>query len=197
MAEMLSHRFLKPVLLLDQDGCVPAAYIRESFHVLRPQALRIVRGAFRRRGDATFRATYGPLSRWAYEHRRIPGALFFDLVELYRTNALYQGGLTSQDGRPVALSNVRAPMLVALATRDHIVPGASSHALASIVPGTETLACPSGHVSMLSGTGAHEVLWPGLTGFFARMEAGSRRPRTRRRPGASGAKKKGPGGASA
>jgi poly[(R)-3-hydroxyalkanoate] polymerase subunit PhaC len=183
MAAMMKSRFLKPVLMLDEDGCVPAAYIRESFHALRPQALRTVTRAFRRRRDPVFRLTYYPLARWAFEQRRIPGALFFDMVELYRSNALYEGTAFSLDGSTIDLRSVRAPVLVALATRDHIVPGASSQALASVLPQTEVLVCPSGHVSMISGTGGREVLWPGLTRFLSEVEARAARPKRARTSG--------------
>ncbi|MEX2555843.1 MAG: hypothetical protein WEB06_09435 [Actinomycetota bacterium] len=168
MRTMMTHKLLKPVLLIDADGCVSAAAIRESFHALRPQVFRSVTRAVRRRRDPEYRRIYDPLSRWAYEQRRIPGALFFDTVELYRTNALYEGRM-SVEGRAIDLSSVRTPILVALAIRDHIVPGASSQALGSVLE-VETLACPSGHVSMLSGEGGREVLWPGLTQFFHRHD---------------------------
>ena len=169
MRTMMTHKLLKPILLLDADGCVPAAVIRESFHALRPEVFRTVTRAVRRRRDPGYRRIYDPLTRWAYEQRRIPGALFLDAVELYRTNALYEGRM-SVDGRAIDLSSVRTPVLAALATRDHIVPGASAQALGSVL-NVETLVCPSGHVSMLSGEGGRAVLWPGLREFFLRHDA--------------------------
>ena len=192
MSTMMTSSLLKPVLLLDGDGCLPAAVIRESFHALRPEALRTVTLAYRRRRNPSYRVVYDPLARWAYEQRRIPGALFFDLVELHRTNALFDGGLSVSD-RPIDLATVRAPTLIALALRDHIVPAASSLALASVLE-AETLICPSGHVSLLNGERGREVLWPGLTAFFDAHErapsvpavrAPSRRRRSRPTPGRS------------
>lgn len=180
MTTAMKSRWLKPVLMLDGDGCLPAATIRESFHALRPEALRTVRRAFRRRGDPAFRQVYDPLARWAYEQRRIPGGLFFDSVELHRTNALFEGDLEI-DRRKIDLSRVAIPVLIAIALRDHIVPVGSSLALASLVP-AETVICPSGHVSMLSGERGREILWPGLCGFFARHgTAGRPLARTRAR----------------
>jgi poly(3-hydroxyalkanoate) synthetase len=176
---MLANRWLRPVWALDGDGCVPAAVVRESFHALRPEAIKAVRRALRRRRDPAFRSVYDPLSRWAYEQRRIPGALFFDTVELYRTNALYEEELTI-DGRSVGLDRIRIPILLGLALRDHIVLGASSQALAKHVR-VETVDVPSGHVSMLSGDGGRKHLWPALIGFFERHgEGGQRRRRSAR-----------------
>ncbi|MGH2785113.1 MAG: alpha/beta fold hydrolase, partial [Actinomycetota bacterium] len=181
MTTAMGSRWLKPVLMLDGDGCLPAATIRESFHMLRPEALRTVGRAFRRRRNPAFRRVYDPLSRWAYEQRRIPGGLFFDSVELHRTNALFEGGL-EVDGRKIDLSRVAIPVLIAIALRDHIVPVGSSLALASVVQ-AETVICPGGHVSMLSGERGRQVLWPGLCGFFA-LHGSHGRPATRARTAA-------------
>lgn len=53
--------------------------------------------------------------------------------------------------------------------RDHIVPPASTLALRS-VPGLEIeeLQCSGGHVAMLAGRQAHEVLYPGLCAWLRR-----------------------------
>ncbi|MBW3667626.1 MAG: alpha/beta fold hydrolase [Actinobacteria bacterium] len=46
---LLGSRHLRPVLALDGGSCVPAALIRESFHLLRPMALRTQWRRLRRR----------------------------------------------------------------------------------------------------------------------------------------------------
>ena len=60
---LISHRFFfRPAYFLDGSGCIPSQAIRESFHILRPQALRTVLGVWRRRKDPEFRAFYDPLA---------------------------------------------------------------------------------------------------------------------------------------
>ena len=153
---LLGNKRLRPVLALDGGSCVPAALIRESFHFLRPMAVRTQWRRLRQRvswEEATYHAA---MARWTWEHRRLPGALFFDLVDLYRDNSLLG-----------ALDRLDVPVFMALAQRDHIVPWASSAALAR-VPGVEleSLVFPGGHVSMLVGAGRAQ-LWPGLAGWLA------------------------------
>jgi polyhydroxyalkanoate synthase len=164
MRRVLTSRWLKPVLALDGDGCVPAAIVRESFHALRPQALRTLRRGLllRVRRDREASEAYGALARWVWEHRRMPGALALDVVNLYRHNPLCTGAM-ALNGSPLDLQRIRVPVLVAVADRDHIVPPKSSLALGEL-PGLDVtvVRCPSGHVSMLSGSGARSHLWPAL-----------------------------------
>jgi polyhydroxyalkanoate synthase len=167
MAAVLARPELTPVLALDGDGCVPAAFVREGFHLLRRRAVRYAWGRFRRRRDRDFQRVASALSRWAWEQRRLPGALWFDLVDLFRENALLRGTLRV-GGRRVDLANVTVPTLVLVTDRDHIVPIASSLALTRQVPQAEVVRCPAGHVSMLMGHESRTVLVPALDAFLRR-----------------------------
>jgi polyhydroxyalkanoate synthase len=159
---LIVSRIFKPVHLLDGTGCVPAAGLRESFHVLRPQALRTVIGAWRRRRDPDFRRFYDPLARWVWEHRALSGRLFFDLVELFRTNGLVRGTLMVS-GELARLEDVKTPTLALIADRDHIVPSDSSRALNKVATLEVTVVeVESGHVSMVSGATATNTTWPTL-----------------------------------
>lgn len=170
MRPVVTQRLLAPVWLLDGDGCVPGAAVREAFHLLRPELIRARIARLRLGRDPVFRETYSALVRWAWEQRRLPGRLFFDLVDLYRHNTLYEGRL-SVGGVPVDLSRVRVPALVTVADRDHIVPIASSLAVTRL-PGmrTEVLRCPSGHASMLMGREARDLLYPTVAAWLRRHE---------------------------
>jgi polyhydroxyalkanoate synthase len=86
---LLGRSTLPPVLGLDSGGCVPAGAIREAFHGLRPQALKTMWLRVRHGGrDPEYRDFYAAMAKWAWHHRRLPGALFFDMIDLYRTNWL-------------------------------------------------------------------------------------------------------------
>ncbi|MDQ1711771.1 MAG: poly[(R)-3-hydroxyalkanoate] polymerase subunit PhaC [Frankiaceae bacterium] len=171
MAAFLTRPELTPVLALDGDGCVPAAFVREGFHLLRRKAVRYAWGRLRRRRDRDFQRVASALSRWAWEQRRLPGALWFDLVDLFRGNALLRGTLRVE-GHPVRAANVTIPTLVLVTDRDHIVPIASSLALTRQVPHAEVVRCPAGHVSMLMGHESRMVLVPALDAFLRRASAG-------------------------
>jgi polyhydroxyalkanoate synthase len=170
---LMSHRWFKPVYLLDGSGCVPAEAVRESFHALKPQAIRTTFRALRRRRDRAFRAAYDPIARWVWEHRRLPGQMFFDLVALFRTNALVAGTL-ELGGRAARLEDVKAPVLVLIPERDHITPSGSSHVL-STRPGLDVtiVNAASGHVSMVCGPTARTTTWPEIVRWLESRQGAS------------------------
>ena len=183
LARFMRHRLLMPGLLLDGDSCVAPAYIRETFHALRPQAIRSVRLGWRLRKDPGAMAYYGAMARWAWEQRPLAGAMFLDLVALFRSNALHEGTLRIDD-TPVDLSDIACRVLVLVAERDHIVPPDSSTPLRTGGP-VEIVRIPSGHVSMIVGTGARQSTWPALTRWFSEPSTRARekaKPKTRPKP---------------
>ncbi|MEQ4207369.1 alpha/beta fold hydrolase [Actinopolymorpha sp. B9G3] len=163
---------LAPALALDGNGLLPAPLIRESFHWLRPIALRAARQTWRRRRDLTWRATAGPLSRWVWEQTPIPGALLFDLVDYARSNALLDGRW-AVDGRPARLESLNVPIMLAVAGADHIVPPPASLALIDRLRRPPRVAeCPGGHVAMLTGT--RSILYRELLDFLTTTRAEQR-----------------------
>lgn len=168
---ILSHPLLKPVFFLDGSSGVPGPVVREGFHVLRPQALRTVGALLARRRDPAFRQSYDALARWIWEHRRLPGALFFDLVRLFRTNDLMEGRIEVA-GELARTSDVRVPVSIFVAERDHIVPSGSAHAVATMEGlRVQVHAIPSGHVAMICGSAARDVMWPQLIDSINNAEA--------------------------
>jgi len=170
MRPLMASRWLVPPLLLDGNGCVPAAAIREAFHLLRPMALRAARQRWRLRHDPASMRIAGALTRWTWEQRSLPGGAFFDLVDLFRTNALMNDGWPL-DGRAADLRTITLPTLVAVTDRDHIVPIASSLALTHLLAGqVDVVRCRGGHVSMVAGLDAQTTLYPSLSRWFAAIE---------------------------
>lgn len=153
---MMRRAAFRPAWLLDGDGLVPGPVIRESFHALRPDQIRSGWRAWRAgRKAPEYRGLADARARWAYDQPPIPGALLFDLTDMVRHNTLLDrlGGST-------------APLLVASAERDHIVPPDSSAALADRLGG-QLLRVPAGHVAMLTGHDAAERLYPAITQWLA------------------------------
>lgn len=166
MRVVLGADWLKPILALDHRGCVPGQLIREAFHILKPKALATVRELLRHRRDPMFVSEYLALSRWTWNQPAVPGAAFFDLVDMFRANSLQAG--TMKLGRdPVVLSSIRLPTFVAVASRDHIVPTGSSLSLDGRLGGSvETMICQTGHVAMITGDRGRTQLWPRLVGWL-------------------------------
>lgn len=171
---VLKTRALRPVLALDARSLVPPSLVRESFHLLRRRAIDTVLGRVVGRVEGReAKEAYAALARWVWEHRALPGALFLDLVDLFRDNLLWRGELRLGD-RAAELSRVRVPMLLVVADRDHIVPSASSLRLAEadLAAPVEVLASAGGHVSTLMGRWGREVVWPGMARWLASRQDG-------------------------
>lgn len=169
MADVLRSPTLMPYTALGGRGLVVPWVVRESFHALRRRTVLSALQRLRRRGDPEFQAAAGALDRWAWEQRAVPGALFFDLVDLYRGNLLTRRRLRLH-GVDADLRTVRVPVLLAVTDRDHIVPVGSSLALTRLLPvPPEVVRCPAGHVSMLMGMESRTVLLPAITSFINKV----------------------------
>src|SRR5439155_11286571 len=71
----------------------------------------------------------------------------------------------------VDLRDIRTPTLVAVSNRDHIVPVHSSLAVLDLLQGpVEVASTAGGHVSMVAGVDAHQVLYPQLAEWLDRHD---------------------------
>jgi poly(3-hydroxyalkanoate) synthetase len=69
-------------------------------------------------------------------------------------------------GLPVDPGQLRVPCFVAAPGRDRIVPPASARALAAAIPGAELHVPPAGHIGMVAGSSARQVLWDRLAAWL-------------------------------
>jgi polyhydroxyalkanoate synthase subunit PhaC len=162
---------LRPAWLLDGRGMVPASVVRESFHLLRPAALRAVLARARVRRDPARARRADALTRWTWEQRDLPGRMLFDLVDLARRDALHAGTLRVL-GLEVHLRDIAVPVRVVVGARDHLVPPASSLALADHLD-VDVVEVDCGHVAMLAGSHAPAVVHPAVAGWVE-AHAGTR-----------------------
>lgn len=108
------------------------------------------------------------MNQWVNDGVPFPGAAFTQWIErFYQQNLLARGALTL-DGRPVDLSAITAPLLNVAGTRDHIVPPAMARPLNELVSSRDNryLELPAGHVGLLAGSGARDMLWPEVTAWL-------------------------------
>lgn len=78
-------------------------------------------------------------------------------------------GRWAPGGVPVRPERMALPTLVAIPTRDRIVPAASALALARRLPQAAVLHPQAGHVSMVAGARAEAELWRPLTEWLRRI----------------------------
>ena len=96
------------------------------------------------------------------------GQAFLDFIRyFYRDNALVSGGL-ALDGEMLDLASLKLPILNIYATRDHLVPPASSRALASLVPGADYRehAFDGGHIGVYLSARAQREIPDVITAFL-------------------------------
>ncbi|HET6817994.1 MAG TPA: alpha/beta fold hydrolase [Mycobacteriales bacterium] len=179
MQAVMTARWLLPPLLLDGHGCVPAAAIRESFHLLRPMAVRAARQRWRLRRDPAASRIAGALTRWTWEQRPLSGGVFFDLVDMFRTNPLMGDGWPA-GGTALDIRRITTPTLVVVSERDHIVPPPSSLALTRLLSGpVQVTRSPGGHVSMVAGVDAPTTLYPAVLEWLDQQDAAASSPTAR------------------
>lgn len=164
MHDLAADPALRPAWLLDGRGMVPAAVVRESFHVLRLAALRSVLARRRVRRDPARARLADALTRWTWEQRDLPGRMLFDLVDLARRDAMHAGTLRVA-GLEVRLGEVAVPVRAVVGTRDHLVPPVSSRALATHLD-VDLVEVPCGHVAMLAGRHAPAEVHPAVAGWI-------------------------------
>jgi polyhydroxyalkanoate synthase subunit PhaC len=164
MLSWMAHPDLPVGWLVDARGLVPGVLIRESFHWLRPRALRTVLGRLRmgRRGPGAAEAD--ALTAWLWDHPDLPGGLLFDMVDLARNDGLRTGRGVGT-GPPVNLSSIRVPVARFRASHDHIVPDRDSG-----LPGWYERECAGGHIGMVLGTRGTPSLHDELPAWWEAVE---------------------------
>ena len=108
------------------------------------------------------------MNQWVNDGVPFPGAAFVQWIEdFYQQNLLARGALTI-GGRPVHLSAITAPLLTIAGSKDHIVPPEMARPLNDLVASrdSEYLELPAGHVGLLAGSGARDLLWPKVTDWL-------------------------------
>jgi len=108
------------------------------------------------------------MNQWVNDGVPFPGAAFTQWIEgFYQQNLLVRDALTL-GGRPVHLSAITAPLLTITGSRDHIVPPEMSKPLNELVASrdNEYLELQAGHVGLLAGSGARDLLWPKVTDWL-------------------------------
>ncbi len=78
--------------------------------------------------------------------------------------------------RPVLAGDVTCPALVVVPERDHIVPPASSQALAGALPSAETLTVAAGHIGLVAGSRAGNTVFAPLARWLANCSLGKLTP---------------------
>ncbi len=112
------------------------------------------------------------MHKWVHDGVPFAGAAFRQWSQDYiRENKLFEGAFV-HEGRGVDLANITCPLLVIIATYDHIVPNQQSRSILEKVGSQdrhlEEIA--AGHVGIVISRSAKTRLWPALSGWLAERD---------------------------
>src|SRR6476620_942428 len=141
------------VTVLDENGNVPADVIQLGFRTLRPTAeITQYVDLWERLWSDQYVAAYQAMTGWATEQVPLPGGVARQIIEMERENPLMTDRVIVGGDR-VHLADITAPFLHVLASRDHIIPEASSGPLIELVGSgdKQELRLDAGHVGLFVG----------------------------------------------
>ncbi len=145
---------------IPQQNIIPAAVVQSLFALLQPQA---VTEKFRRLGRSPPSPAelqhFARVEQWLNDPTPLSRAVMRSLIEdWYGANQPMRGGWRVA-GQPVRPRNIKIPTLVAIPDQDHIVPPASSSALARQLPCAQEWHVPLGHIGMIISHKAPSRVW--------------------------------------
>lgn len=108
------------------------------------------------------------MNEWIADHVPMPGGVFQDVVRWWVRENGFMSGEYFLDGRRVALSRIRCPVLCVVAQRDEIVPPQAAEPLVRLLTGTraDLLEIPAGHISITCGRQAAKVAIPEILSWI-------------------------------
>jgi len=156
--------------LVDTLGNIPPEMMLRSFELLRPMDrlggyIRLIDNLW----DPMFVFGFRIMYKWTNEQIPFPGETYRQFTkELMWENKLMTGQLNLA-GKRVDLSNVKIPVLNAMAQHDHIAPYAATSPLSSLIGSEdkEDITVKGGHVSLVAGKNAVGRLWPKVADWLA------------------------------
>jgi len=162
-----SGQWMDPDLVVDTFGNAPWPLLHASFQMLVPLGM-LMRNVwiYEQLPNDNLIENIRAMETWSNDNVSIPGAFFRSFIrDLYQKNALYEGTL-SLNGRRVDLRGLRQPVMNISCQADHIAPPESVAALKELLPHTQNIAIPGGHVSVVASSRAVKTVWPQIRQFF-------------------------------
>jgi polyhydroxyalkanoate synthase subunit PhaC len=160
--------------LIEANGNLPGEFMGAVFNLMTPMRtlLKYNLDLLEVVDDEQRLLNWLRMEKWIGDRPDHPGEAAKQwLKELYQQNKLVNGEL-ELDGRRVDLRQITMPVLNVFAKDDHIIPPATSRALAGKV-GTQDyteLALPGGHVGVFVGGRSQKLFAPGVAEWLAKHD---------------------------
>jgi polyhydroxyalkanoate synthase len=171
-------RSLKPEdidRLIEANGNLPGEFMGALFSLMTPMRslLKYNLDMLDVVDDETRLLNWLRMEKWIADRPDHPGEAARQwLKDLYQDNKLVKNQF-ELDGRRVDLGHISMPVLNVYAKDDHIIPPATSRALAGKIGTSDytELALPGGHVGVFVGGRSQKLFAPGVADWLARHEA--------------------------
>ena len=164
------RRYFDVDRLVDAVGNVPPEMILSSFEMLRPVSRGISQvQLWENIWNDDYVKSFRMFDRWATDTLPLAGEYFRGITkDLMWDNKLFNDTM-AVGGRKALLSEIKVPVLHAVAEHDHIVPYAAARPLIAKIGSTdkEEVMLKGGHVSLVAGANAIKRLWPKLDSWLA------------------------------
>jgi poly[(R)-3-hydroxyalkanoate] polymerase subunit PhaC len=155
--------------LIDSVGNVPPEMIFTSFEMLRPASRAASQvQLWENIWNDEYVKSYRMFDRWAMDTLPLAGEYFRQITkDLMWDNKLYNDTM-SVGGRPADISEIKVPVLHAVAEHDHIVPYDAAKPLIAKIGSADKqeVILKGGHVSLVAGANAIKRLWPKLDSWL-------------------------------
>ena len=165
------RRYFDVDQLVDSVGNVPPEMILSSFEMLRPASRAAGQvQLWENIWNDEYVKSYRMMDRWGTDTLPLAGEYFRAITkDLMWDNKLYNDTM-SVGGRAADISNIKVPILHAVAEHDHIVPYDAAKHLITKVGSTdkEEVMLKGGHVSLVAGANAIKRLWPKLDSWLGK-----------------------------
>lgn len=165
---MLSHwaKHLDVDLMVDTLGNIPGEMLNWTFLTLKPFALMGQKYVHMVDlvGDEEKLENFIRMERWIADSPDQAGEAFRQFIKsFYQDNGLVNGSVML-DGKAVDLKQINCPLLNIYGEQDHLVPPASSRALAGLTASDDytEVAFPGGHIGIYVSGKAQKLVSPSI-----------------------------------
>jgi polyhydroxyalkanoate synthase len=156
----------------DAYGAVSGEFLNVGFLMLKPFQKLDKYMNFLSLDSADKMTNFLRMEKWVFDSPNQAGECYRQYMkELYQQNRLIKGTLVL-GGKPVLLSNIKAPLLNIYAAQDHIVPPSSTKPLNDLVGSTDKqlYEFPGGHIGVFTGSRSQKELAPTIHAWLRDRE---------------------------
>ena len=159
--------------VVEACGHVPTWLLESGFRMLSPLSnLTKWRDLWRSREREGFSEMWRRMEQWASDNVPFPAEVYRQYIrDTYQSNAFCKGEMMV-GGERLDLSQISAPVLAVIATRDQIVPVESARAIERLLPEGQVsvLSLDTGHLGLSTSGKAATQFWPQMHSWLSAQE---------------------------